>query len=73
MNTHLNSPVQLWAWSLDFLRAYNEHSKIRKWLIHIFLGKHCIKEMKGLEEALNSTGSDTKREYGLKNVKYEKF
>jgi hypothetical protein len=67
---HSRNINSLWCWSLDFLRAYNEHSAIRKWLIRKLLGKYCVREMNGIERTLTEDGSNTKYEYGLKKVKY---
>ena len=60
------------AWSVDFLRAFNERPKLFQYIAKVFMGKHACKEMKGMIWKFKKDGwLDPGIGYGLEDLDYE--
>jgi hypothetical protein len=58
------------SWGMDMLRAIHQHGKFRKWLMKLTMGKYAVREMIGLDDAINKYGFDTHYDYDLKQMEY---
>ena len=72
MDYPLETYVVYQAWSLDMLRKLYEHSKFRKWIIRLILGKYAFRELMGLRDQLIKDGYDLSFGYGLEDCDYNK-
>jgi len=59
------------AWALDLCRKINEHSKVRRFLLHLVLGKYAWRELVGLRDSIGKEW-DTSMEYSCEECKYHK-
>jgi hypothetical protein len=58
------------AWGLDFCRAVNELSWIRKLLFKLVVGKYAYNEFSGLWEAIKKDKFSPGMEYGCEDCDY---
>lgn len=67
-----HNSISILVWALDLVRAIQDFSPIRKWLLKLVLGKYAYRELVGLRDALEADGLNTRIGYDLENCNYHK-
>lgn len=62
------------AWAEDMLKKLYEHSKLRRWLIRLLLGRYAFRELMGMRDQLEKDGLGDLlyTGYGLEDCEYNK-
>lgn len=66
----INTHAVVMMWAMDMLRAIQQQSKFRRWLLRMVLGRYAYREMVGLRDAIDAEGYDTHFEYSLEDMDY---
>jgi hypothetical protein len=72
MESNNEEYIRIFAWALDFCRAFSDRPKIIKLLIRWFLGKYARRELLGLFEWLEYYSYDPTLSYYHKDMNYQK-